>query len=60
MSRGAANLAGQGRISHAPIVLASNNAARLTPAEIAQTITPLRAAARALRDGVAPSGIGRS
>lgn len=42
-----------GRISRDPIALARNNAARLTPAEIAQSITPLRAAARALREGVA-------
>lgn len=42
-----------GRISRDPIALARNNATRLTAAEIAQAITPLRAAARALREGVA-------
>lgn len=42
-----------GRISRDPIALARNNATRLTPAEISKTITPLRAAARSLREGVA-------
>jgi len=42
-----------GRISPNPIALARNNATRLTPAEISKAITPLRAAARALREGVA-------
>ena len=42
-----------GRISMNPIALARNNATLLTPAEISLAITPLRAAARALREGVA-------
>lgn len=42
-----------GRISHDPIALARNNATRLTAKEISLAITPLRAAARALREGVA-------
>jgi hypothetical protein len=43
----------QRRISLNPIALARNNAARLTVAEIALAINPLRAAAKALREGVA-------
>lgn len=43
----------QRRISRDPITLAKNNATRLTVAEIARAITPLRTAARALREGVA-------
>lgn len=42
-----------GRISMNPIALARNNATRLTADEISLAINPLRAAARALREGVA-------
>lgn len=41
------------RISLDPVRLARNGATRLTPAEISAAIDPLRAAARALREGVA-------
>lgn len=40
-------------ISYHPVELARNNATRLTPAEIQKAIDPLRAAAKALREGVA-------
>lgn len=41
------------RVSLAPMRLARNGATLLTPAELANTLDPLRAAARALREGVA-------
>lgn len=40
-------------VSPDPLLLARNAATRLTPAEIATAIDPLRQAARALREGVA-------
>ena len=41
------------RVSLNPIALAKNSATRLTQAEISGAITPMRAATRALREGVA-------